>query len=167
VLAAMGVFHWRWLCNSGGCSGVVCSESGADLQKGGKKTTDENQMVKVAPTSDNEQLQEPKPKKMKVKMHDEINIAAKKIEANKIEGAHSLSKYGHMVKYMSKPVEEGPSGKPAKASQVQVAGGRKLKREGAIADIKVMYDQAHQSSKRLQQNDDNINKSGQVDIDDR
>jgi hypothetical protein len=32
VLAAMGVFHWWWLCNSGGCSGVVCSKSGADLQ---------------------------------------------------------------------------------------------------------------------------------------
>jgi hypothetical protein len=33
VLAAMGVFHRWWLCNSGGCSGVVCSESGADLHK--------------------------------------------------------------------------------------------------------------------------------------
>jgi hypothetical protein len=32
VLAAMGVFHWWWLCNSGGCNRVVCSESGADLQ---------------------------------------------------------------------------------------------------------------------------------------
>jgi hypothetical protein len=27
----MGVFHWWWLCNSGGCSGVVRSKSGADL----------------------------------------------------------------------------------------------------------------------------------------
>jgi hypothetical protein len=31
VLAVMGLFHQWWLCNSGGCSGVVCSESGADL----------------------------------------------------------------------------------------------------------------------------------------
>jgi hypothetical protein len=31
VLVAMGVFHQWWLCNSGGCSGVVCSKSGADL----------------------------------------------------------------------------------------------------------------------------------------
>jgi hypothetical protein len=29
VVAAL---HWWWLCNSGGCSGVVCSEPGADLQ---------------------------------------------------------------------------------------------------------------------------------------
>jgi hypothetical protein len=32
VLAVMGVFHQWGLCNSGGCSGVVCSESRADLQ---------------------------------------------------------------------------------------------------------------------------------------
>jgi hypothetical protein len=32
VLVAMGVFHRWWLYNSGGCSGVVCSKSGADLQ---------------------------------------------------------------------------------------------------------------------------------------
>jgi hypothetical protein len=29
----MGVFHQWWLCNSGGCSGVVCSKSGADLHQ--------------------------------------------------------------------------------------------------------------------------------------
>jgi hypothetical protein len=29
VVAAL---HRWWLCNSGGCSGVVCSKSGADLQ---------------------------------------------------------------------------------------------------------------------------------------
>jgi hypothetical protein len=32
VPAVVGVFHQWWLCNSGGCSGVVYSESGADLQ---------------------------------------------------------------------------------------------------------------------------------------
>jgi hypothetical protein len=31
VVAAL---HWWWLCNSGGCSGVVCSKSGADLYVG-------------------------------------------------------------------------------------------------------------------------------------
>jgi hypothetical protein len=28
VVAAL---HWLWLCNSGDCSGVVCSKSGTDL----------------------------------------------------------------------------------------------------------------------------------------
>jgi hypothetical protein len=109
-----------------------------EQRKGVEKTAaDGEKKVETAPGSDNEPLQEPKPKKMKVKMRDAINIAAKKIEANAIEGTQS--KYGHMVKAIpSRRAGEGPSGKPApKApSQVQAVDGRRLKREGGIADNK-------------------------------
>jgi hypothetical protein len=80
--------------------------------------------------SDEDQPQEPKPKKMKTKTRDEINAATTKIEKEK-EG----NKYAKMVNSM------GSSGKPASnvpshSSQSQAVGGRQLKREGAIADIK-------------------------------
>jgi hypothetical protein len=93
------------------------------------------------PASDEEQPQEPKPKKVKVKVHNEINIAAKKIDD---ETQGKRNKYGDMVKSMaSMQAEDRSSGKPASKtpSQVQAIGGRRLKREGAIADIKAMCDQ--------------------------
>ena len=72
-----------------------------------------------------------------------------------------------MVKTMfGKPAEENPGQKPAlKApSQLQAVGGKKLKREGAIADINALYkkvtptnpDQT-QSSKHSQPEMDDIN----------
>jgi hypothetical protein len=90
-----------------------------EQRKGGEKMVDQKKKDETAPTSNNEPLQEPKPKKVKVKMHDEINIAANKIKVNKIEGTQS--KYGNMVKAMSsKQVEEGPSGKSAFKAPSQV-----------------------------------------------
>jgi len=102
--------------------------------KAGKRKKDDDRGV--VPASAEGQPQEPKLKKVKVKVHDEINIMAKKIE-DKTQGAQN--KYGNMVKSMSSTrAEAQPSGKPASKtpSQVQVTGGRRLKREGAIANIK-------------------------------
>lgn len=75
--------------------------------------------------TDEEQPREPKPKKVKTKVRDEINVAAMKIVENEEEG--KLNRYAKMVSSMQS------SGKPA--SKVPV-GGKPLKREGAIADIK-------------------------------
>jgi hypothetical protein len=83
---------------------------------------------KVVAASDEQPL--PKPKKGKAKgkanVREEIKFVAKKME-NEIKG----DKYGDMMKSMS-------SNPPL---QVQAAGGgsRKLKREGAIADINALY----------------------------
>jgi hypothetical protein len=105
---------------------------------GKRKKADDEEIV---PASDEEQPEEPKLKKVKVKVRDEINIMAKKIE-DKTQGTRN--KYGNMVKSMSSTrAEDQSSGKPASKtpSQVQAMGGRRLKREGAIADINAMYDQ--------------------------
>jgi type II secretory pathway pseudopilin PulG len=75
--------------------------------------------------SDEEQPQQPKPKKVKAKMRDEINVAAMKMIENEKEPEGNM--YAQMVKSM------GTSGKPAPKVPSQ---SRPLKREGAIADIK-------------------------------
>jgi hypothetical protein len=84
--------------------------------------------------SNDEQPQEPKPKKMKVKMRDEINVATTKILEIQVKKTAN-NKYAEMVNSM------GSSGKPASnvpshSSLAVASGGRPLKREGAIADIK-------------------------------
>ena len=79
------------------------------------------------PLDDEEQPREPKVKKVKVKMRDEINVAATKILENEQEGNKYAS--AKMVNPM------GLSGKPA-SKVPSHSGGRQLKREGAIADIK-------------------------------
>jgi hypothetical protein len=66
-----------------------------EARKSGAKTADRKN-VEIVPALDEEQPEEPKPKKVKVKVHDEINIAVKKIEENKIQ-----NNYGDMVKSMS------------------------------------------------------------------
>ena len=115
----------------------------------------------IVPASDDEQT--PKAKKVKVikvPVHNEIDIA---IVENGVKG----SKYSGMMKTMfSKPAEENPGQKPAleAPSQLQAVGGKKLKREGAIADINALYkkvtptnpDQT-QSSKCSQPEMDDIN----------
>jgi hypothetical protein len=83
--------------------------------------------------SDEGQPREPKQKKVKVKvkMRDEINVAATKIIENEkeVEG----NRYAKMVKFMGS--SGAPASKvPSQSSQVQAAG-RPLKREGAIGDI--------------------------------
>jgi hypothetical protein len=106
-----------------------------------KKTKADKYEEEIVPASDEEQPQEPKPKKMKVKVCDEINIAVKKIE----DGTQGTwNKYGDMVKSMSgMQAEDGPSRKPASKMPLQdwAVGGRRLRREGAIADINALYDQ--------------------------
>ena len=84
--------------------------------------------------SDKRQPWGPKPKRVKVKMQDEINVAMTKILED--ETRNEGNKYAKMVTSM------GLSGKPASMVpshssqlQFQAVGGRQLKREGAIADI--------------------------------
>jgi hypothetical protein len=84
----------------------------------------------VPPGSDEEQPQEPKPKRVKKKMREEINIATTKILEKEKEG----NKYANMVKNSM-----GSSGKPASkvpSHSTSQAVGRQPQREGAIADIK-------------------------------
>jgi hypothetical protein len=72
-----------------------------------------------------------------VKVHDEINIMAKKIED---ETQGTWSKYSDIVKSMlTTRAGDGSNRKPASRTplQAQAMGGRKLKRERAIADINV------------------------------
>jgi hypothetical protein len=88
-----------------------------------KKNVDDSDVEIVAEL---QPPQEPKPKKVKPRMRDEI---AKKIEENKSQGG----KYADMLKSTSgkRPAApKGPSG-----PQATVVGGKKLQREGAIADI--------------------------------
>jgi hypothetical protein len=68
----------------------------------------------------------PKPKKVKAKVREEIDLAAKKMED---EGKGD--KYAGMIM----PV----SNKPSSQLQAVRGGGKKLKREGAIADINALY----------------------------
>lgn len=84
----------------------------------------------------------PKPKKVKVKVRDEINTMARKIED---ETQEMPSKYGDIVKSMTSTARGKVARSDKKAvsktpSQAQVmhAYGRGLKREGAIADIRTM-----------------------------
>lgn len=99
-----------------------------------RKAADEK-IVAASDDNDDDVEQTPKPKKMKVR--DEINFAARKIEEDKVKG----DKYGGMVEsmFIDKRAEPGMPA-PKAPSQLQVAGkGKKLKREGAIADINALY----------------------------
>jgi hypothetical protein len=116
-------------------------------------------------TSDEEQT--PKPKKVKVKLRDDINFAAKKIEEDEVKG----NKYGNMLKSVSsKPAAEQSGGMPVPKVPLRARGGKKLKREGAIADIKALCkrvtpetpDQSSQDN--MSQNDINFDV---MDIDNR
>ena len=128
-----------------------------------KKRVDRDE--EIVPASDDQET--PKPKKVKVvkvPVRDEINMAAKKIVENEVKG----NKYSGMAKTMfGKQAEEHPGRKPAleAPSQLQAAGGKMLKREGAIADINALYkkvtpanpDQTQSSEKRSQPETDDIN----------
>jgi hypothetical protein len=94
---------------------------------GASANVDEKKKKKVEKVAITSDQQTPKPKKFKAKVRDEIDFAAKKITDNEVK----RNMYSDMVKSMSAP-------KPP--SQLQAAGGgRKLKREGAIADINALY----------------------------
>lgn len=73
------------------------------------------------------------PKRKKPRMRDEIDVAAKKIGENESQG----NKYARMVKSMlGKQGEElAPKFKAPSRPQATVVGGKKLQREGAIADF--------------------------------
>ena len=116
-------------------TGTVGAKPGASA-KVAKKKKKVDRDKEIVPASDEEQT--PKPKKVKVKVRDEINIAAKNMEENEVKG----SKYGDMVKSMSSKRAEQSSGMPASKAPLQlqaVGGGKKLKREGAIANINALY----------------------------
>lgn len=83
---------------------------------------------------DSEQPLEPKPKRVKVKTRDEINVAATEILENEKEG----NKYAQMVNSMGSSGTPASKVPPARSSQLQAeaVNGGQLKREGAIGDIK-------------------------------
>jgi hypothetical protein len=101
-----------------------------------KKVNDDDN--KIVPDSEEDKPQEPKPKKVKVKVRDEIDIVMKQIEEDRIRNRYD----GNMAKSM--PIkhagEELRRPAPEAPSQVQAWVNKKLKREGAIADINALYD---------------------------
>lgn len=119
-----------------------------------KRKKEAENVEDVVPDSEGEAPEEPKPKKVKVKVRDEINTLVKGIEENEIRKT-----YGNMLKstFTIQTGKESRGGPASKApSQVQLVG-RPLKREGAIADINALYQRdartnPDESSKRSQQN---------------
>jgi hypothetical protein len=109
-----------------------------------KKGVDESDVEMVS--TDVELPQEPKPKKVKTRTRDEINAATKEIQGNK---------YGDIVRSMStKQGGKESSGKPGSMATA-VTEKRKLRREGAIADMSNQEGtDPNQLSKRLKQNKD-------------
>ena len=110
-----------------------------DTKKTGETTDHKWRVINVEGDTDiqldSEDLQpwEPKAKKVKVKMQDEINIAMTKNLKNEKEG----NKYAKMVNSMGsdgKPVSKVPAHSPD--LQAAASHGRPLRREGAIANIK-------------------------------
>jgi hypothetical protein len=110
---------------------------GAKVTGKAKKTKAEKDAKEIVSASNKEPPEEPKPKKVKPKMHKAINTVAANIEKNEFQ--ENKNKYGNMVKSMSN-IQAGDksSGEPASKapSQVQVVGGRKLEREGAIFNLR-------------------------------
>jgi hypothetical protein len=101
-----------------------------------RRKVDKDEEIVAAPQADDDgEVQTPKPKKMK--MRDEINFAAKKIEEDK-----KGNKYGGMVESVFNKAESNEMPAPKAPSHLQAAEkgkNRKLKREGAIADINMLY----------------------------
>jgi len=123
------------------------------------KTTD-SKNEEIVPTSDDEPSQKPKLKKVKIKVCNEVNIVAKKIESEETQGI--WSKYGDMVKLMSsKQASVKPAPKPP--LQVQAMDARKLKREGVIVDLKAMEVTATNSNQLTKCLGDTINNLMGVD----
>ena len=95
--------------------------------------------------------QEPKPKPKKPRMWDEIDVATKKISENESQG----NKYASMMKSMSGKQDEEPALKFKAPSRPQATamGGKKLQREGAIANFntfakEIMATEPNQHSKQ-------------------
>ena len=111
----------------------VAKTAGASAKVAEKERKVDRENVVAA--SDEEET--PKPKKVKAKVRDAIDFAAKKMGIE-VKG----DKYGDMVKSMfNKQAERSGVPAPKAPSQLQAAGGgsKKLKREGAIADINALY----------------------------
>ena len=126
---------------------------GASTKVNGKGRKVVGKDEKVAVAHDELEEQTPKPKKVKAKVRDEINLATKKMEYE---------------------IREDKSGDISMSSklplQLQVAGGggRKLKREGAIADISLLYKkETPATSANPDQNISTGNNNDLMDIDNR
>ena len=109
--------------------------------------------AETEPAFDEEAPKKPKPKskpKPKMRVQDEINVAAKKIQENKDEGHEERdkvrpTKVGAASKAPSQPQAAGEDEESAlKAPLQSQTWEKKLKREGAIADIGLL----NQSTKR-------------------
>jgi hypothetical protein len=109
-----------------------------------KKKADGNE--DIATESDEEKT--PKPKKVKVKVRDEIDIAAKKMGGNVEGNFPSTFRYRKMAELLSHAQVKGQAGgepapkAPLQAQATQPVDG-KLKREGAISDIKAIDKASH------------------------
>ncbi|KAH9014123.1 hypothetical protein EDB84DRAFT_1443962 [Lactarius hengduanensis] len=100
-----------------------------------RKNKRANKLIAKSAGSDAEPPQEPKPKKIKVRIRDEINVAAKKME-DQAEDKSQGNKYADMVKSMSGK-RLGGEGLALKRPQPQamVAVGKKSQWDGAIKQI--------------------------------
>ena len=102
------------------------------IERVGKWKESKAPQVKILPDSEADEPQRPKPKKVKVKVWDEINIAMKKIEGNK---------YGGGVELMGgkeKEMRETPTPKlkeDGEDNQDIMGRKRELRSEGAIANL--------------------------------
>jgi hypothetical protein len=86
----------------------------------------------VEDTMSSDKEETPKPKKVKVKMRDEINLATQEIVETKAKG----KLYSDMVKSKFATQAGGqPARQPAPKVPSAADGGRKLKREGAMLNI--------------------------------
>jgi hypothetical protein len=80
-------------------AGKVTAEEGIKVTGEVEKKTGANKYnEEIVPASNEERPQKPKPKKEKVKVHDEINTMARKIKDKTLE--ETRSKYGDIVKSM-------------------------------------------------------------------
>jgi len=90
----------------------------------------------------------PKPKKVKVKVHDEIDIATKKMGGNVEGNFPSTFRYRKMAELLSHAQVKGQAGgEPAPKAQSQAQAAQpvngKLKREGAISNINAIDKASH------------------------
>lgn len=103
-----------------------------------KRKVGKDEKIVPTPSESGDEADEETPKPKKIKVRDEIKLAAENI--NKEIG----SKYSGMVKSMSSDSDkQGEMPAPKAPLQLQAEGeerkGKKLKREGAIADISALY----------------------------
>lgn len=149
---------------------IQATEKAAQTVGASQKVAERERKVsrdeEVVVNSDEDQT--PKPKKTKIKVRDEINFAAQKMEN---DSEVKRNKYADMVK--STGTSSYLSGMPAlqlQATGGELGRGRKLRREGAIADITALNNKvipAKATPANPDQNDNMTQNDDLMDIDNR